>query len=62
MLILFVVMLGGTKEQGHRLSVFERAIHGKKCEAWTGVSGVSDDNASVCDAEAVWTVMKSQKL
>ena len=55
-------MLGGTKEQGHRLSVFERAIHGKKCEARTGVSGVSDDNASVCDAEAVWTVMKSQKL
>ena len=47
-----MVTLGGRKEQGHRLSVFERASHGKKCEARTGVSGVSDDNASVRDAEA----------
>ena len=63
MLILFVVMLGGTKERGHRLSVFARDIRGNEYEARTGVSGVSDDNASVCDAEAyVWTVMKSQKL
>ena len=41
-LILFVVTLGGRKEQGHRLSV----LHG------IFVSGVSDDNASVRDAEA----------
>ena len=55
--------VGGKKRTGTPAVCFARVIRSKEYEARTGVSGVSDDNASVCDAEAyVWTVMKSQKL
>ena len=47
-----MVTLGGKKRTGTPVVCFARDVCSKDCEARTGVSGVSDDNASVRDAEA----------
>ena len=44
--------VGGKKRTGTPVVCFARDVCSKDCEARTGVSGVSDDNASVRDAEA----------
>ena len=50
-LILFVVTLGGRKKTGTPVVGFVQDIRRKESEARTDVSDVSDDNASVRDAE-----------